>query len=182
MNVDLDNDQLEFLKENRQIQITQVDKISKQQIIPLSTLWKFCLVCCNCCYCCIVDYSNTENEYIVYHQLLKKTQESYNEDNEDHEKLLKMFYDKSQVYLTKEQKENEIPWKVYGFDVTQPRGDFKKAGLHSLAFMNYFIENFPKEATKILQKEQFSFVSVSNKITFKLRCYLVKFIIMSYSY
>lgn len=172
MDVDPDNDQLELLIEIRQNQITQVDKISKHQIIPLSTFWKFYHECC--CYCCLVNYFNTENEYNVYDQLLKKTQESYNEEDEKHEKLLKMFYDKSQVFLTKEQKENEIPWKVYGFDVTNPRSDFKKAGLHSLHFMCYFIEKYPKAATKILQKEQFSFVSVSNKITFKLRCYLVK--------
>lgn len=140
----------------------------KKQIIPVKCQLIYYIFCCCCC---DKDW-NTENENNAYMELLHETQEGYREDIERHEELLKKIYDYGQDLFTEEQKDNEIPWKVYGFTVEAPRDDLIIAGVHLLNFMLYFMKNY-RNSMQIIFRSNLSFVDLSKAMIAKLIDYLV---------
>lgn len=152
---------------------------SEEQILPETNLEKlFC--------CCCLDYNLTKSEYKSYLILKKKITPSYDENNEEHEKILSSLFSKTKELLsldtsidttkisTKESNnsDDEKIWRKIGFQTGEPRNDFRAGGIFSLEFMVYFMNNYEKEYINILNEEYFTFALTCIRVSYSIRGYL----------
>ena len=140
------------------------NNIKYEQILPKELKEKFC--------CCCVDYNITQNEFNSYIKLKMETNIPYDENNSEHEKTLSSFYDSSKniykdIFDFDSIKEEE-KWKIFGFQSTNPRTDFRGAGIYSLKFMNYFVNHFEEDAKFLFNQTYFLFAVVCTRLTFIL--------------
>ena len=147
------------------------NNIKYEQILPKELKEKFC--------CCCVDYNITQNEFNSYSKLKMETNIPYDENNSEHEKTLSSFYDSSKnIYkdlIEFDSIKEEEKWKIFGFQSTNPRTDFRGAGIYSLKFMNYFVNHFEEDAKFLFNQTYFLFAVVCIRLTFLLRLNLYLF-------
>ena len=178
---------------NIYLQINKVknNKKSKEQIIN-----KKCEDCLEyICFCCY-NYDITQNQYENHLSLSKKCSIPYNEQDENHEKLLLEFFNTIKELIPKAEKEeseeynlmnkeesveknkkniiSELSQKV-GFQSDNPRTDFRAAGFFALEFMNYFINNYRVGSANILREPNFQFGIVCINLCYKI-CLILHFI------
>jgi hypothetical protein len=152
---------------------------SEEQILPETNLEKlFC--------CCCLDYNLTKSEYKSYLILKKKITPSYDENNEEHEKILSSLFSKTKELLsldtsidttkisTKESNnsDDEKIWRKIGFQTGNPRTDFRAGGIFSLDLMNYFVDNHKNEYINIINEDYFTFALVCIRLSYLIRIYL----------
>ena len=186
-------------KENNDVYLLHIDSIeNKGKSKDHQVLQKSCLNCVNNPFdileffcCCCIDYDITKNQYKIYSDLLKRCLVAYDQQNNEHEKLLQDFFininellqndDEEEEYkiiddnnnIESNNKDNEQNLikalsKRVGFQTDNPRTDFRAGGLNSLLFMNYFITNYKTESKNILREKNFPFSLVCINLTYKI--------------
>lgn len=94
--------------------------------------------CCDLLFC--GKYTLTKQERNTFNILKVELLVLYDENDKEHEKLLKNYYD---IMINTFEK-NEVKWKDFGFQSENPRTDFRASGLYALKFLIYFSNKYPK--------------------------------------
>ena len=149
----------------------------------------------NLFFCCI-DYDLTNRQYELYLNLRNRLSIPYNQEDSNHEKLLKDFFsnlndiipeeventyeninDSNTIStnINNESSDNILLKKIaktIGFQNNNPRTDFRAGGLSSLEFMNYFVDHHNLELKNILKEKYFNFALACINLTFLFRLVL----------
>ncbi len=116
----------------------------------------------------------THKEVSLFSQLCSEGDELFEPDNQEHENLLKDFYNKVKGNLDIDLNSVDAIsiWKLIGFQTDNPRTDFRAAGIISLKFMIFFVSNYNNEFMKLIELNYFLFAVVCIKLSVGLNYYI----------
>ncbi len=119
------------------------------------------------------NYDLTKIEYKKYNLLRRECLLLYEENNLNHEKLLKDLFDNFlEIAKEKFSNLNSLSWKVLGFQGDNPRTDFRAGGFYSLKLMHYFIFKYSNDCYEMIKLEYFLFAVVAIRLTYLLKLFL----------
>lgn len=93
----------------------------------------------------------------------------YDESNPQHEEHLAALY--REVFNESEMPARSEKWKTIGFQSTNPRTDFRGAGLLGLLCLRYFVQNYHEEFLQMRQNSTIYLALKSINVTHNLIVY-----------
>ena len=112
--------------------------------------------CCEIiCKLCVFNCDLTKKEYKKFNKLKSECITLYDQNNEDHEKLLKSIleYNKNKT------------WRQLGFQSDNPRTDFRAGGFFSLKFIHYISVFCNEEFSEMVDLEYFFFALICIRLS-----------------